>query len=173
MISTPMADLDNPNNTQLSQYVTHYTPIDEAVPTTAAHAPPQDQAPVQPAEGVEQPGVTAPKISASKARVEYRDQHGNVLPEDLVASLRKEGKVKFETRYESRLENAHEVDIVNGQVAPPHPEVEGQNPETRGKPEDAVPPESPASVAQGNEPSVERQSSQEARPASEGFDATQ
>jgi dolichyl-phosphate-mannose-protein mannosyltransferase len=108
------------------------------------------------------------------ARVEYRDQNGNVLPEDLVASLRAEGKVKFETRYEpnSRMENAHDVPVVDGQLAPPHPDVQGQNPETASGPEDSVPPESPASVAEGNESSVEQSSSLEAKPASEGNEAT-
>lgn len=114
------------------------------------------------------------------ARVEYRDQHGNVLPEDLVASLRADGKVKFETRYESRsrLEHAQEIPIVDGQLefappAPPHPDVEGQNPETGGQPEDSVPPESPASVAEGNMRSAERSGPPEAKPASEGNEATQ
>jgi dolichyl-phosphate-mannose-protein mannosyltransferase len=61
---------------------------------------------------------------------------------------------------------------VDGQLAPPHPDVEGQNPETGGRPEDSIPPERPASVAQGNERSVEKSSSPEAKPASEGNEAT-
>lgn len=118
--------------------------------------------------------VTAPKIKGSMARVEYRDQNGKILDEKLVASLRAEGKVKFETRYDAghKMENAHEVPVVDGQLAPPHPDVQGQNPETGSAPEDSVPPESPASVADGNESSVEYQRSMEARPASEGNEAT-
>lgn len=120
------------------------------------------------------------------ARVEYRDQHGNVLPEDLVASLRADGNVKFETRYESqsRLEHAQEIPIVDGKLEfpspappapphPPHPDVEGQNPETGRQPEDSVPPESPASVAEGNMRSAERSGPPEAKPAGEGNEATQ
>lgn len=139
----------------------------------------QEQAPAAEISQQQQPedqaAVTQPKLSGSVARVEYRDQHGNVLPEDVVASLRAEGKVKFETRYESRskLEHAQEIPIVDGQLAPPHPDVEGQNPETgSGKPEDSVPPETPASVAEGNVRSVESSESPEAKPASEGFEAT-
>lgn len=155
-----------------------------AASTTAAQAPPppppvqaQEPAPAPAGEAVQESdpaAVTAPKLKGSVARVEYRDQNGKVLDENLVASLRAEGKVKFETRYEAGhpLENAHEVPIVDGQLAPPHPDVQGQNPETASAPEDIVPPESPASVADGNERSVEQPSSMEAKPASEGNDAT-
>lgn len=133
----------------------------------------QPQAQVSP-ELADEAAVTSLKLSGSKARVEYRDQHGNVLPEDLVASLRADGKVKFETRWESqsRLQNAHEIPIIDGQLAPPHPDVQGQNPETASSPEDSVPPERPASVAEGNERSVEKDNSPEAKPASEGNEAT-
>lgn len=157
-----------------------------AAPTTAAQAPPPPPPPpVQAQEPAPEPAgeaaqesdpaaVTAPKIQGSMARVEYRDQNGKVLDENLVASLRAEGKVKFETRYEpgQPLQNAHDVPIVDGQLAPPHPDVQGQNPETGSAPEDSVPPESPASVADGNERSVEQSSSMEAKPASEGNEAT-
>lgn len=168
----------------MSEYVTQYVPNAPpvAAPTTAAQAPPQappvqaqEPAPAGEAAEVSDPAaVTAPKIQGSMARVEYRDQNGKVLDENLVASLRAEGKVKFETRYDAghKMENAHEVPIVDGQLAPPHPDVEGQNPETGNAPEDSVPPESPASVVDGNERSVEKPISMEAKPASEGNDAT-
>lgn len=155
----------------------------DVLPTEAAQPPAQDpqgqgQGSEPQAENNEGQGedaaVTPLKLAGSKARVEYRDQHGNVLPDDLVSSLRDEGKVKFETRYESksRLQNAQEIPIVDGQLAPPHPDVEGQNPETGGSPEDSVPPESPASVEQGNERSAEQPKSPEAKPASDGNQAT-
>lgn len=139
----------------------------ENPPVQQPDGPLQDQ-------DTDQAAVTSPKLAGSVARVEYRDQHGNILPEDLVASLRADGKVKFETRWESksRLQHAHEIPIVDGQLAPPHPDVEGQNPETGGSPEDSVPPEKPASVAQGNEQSTENPGSPEAKPASEGNEAT-
>lgn len=35
-------------------------------------------------------------------RVEFRDEAGNVLDPELVASLHKEGKISLETRYETR-----------------------------------------------------------------------
>ncbi|KAJ5124727.1 uncharacterized protein N7515_008552 [Penicillium bovifimosum] len=173
-------------HSDLSQYITQYVPNAPpvAAPTTAAQAPPPP--PVQAQEPVAEPAgeaaqasdpaaVTAPKIQGSVARVEYRDQNGKVLDEALVASLRAEGKVKFETRYDSGppMQNAHEVPVVDGQLAPPHPDVEGQNPETGKEPKDSVPPESPASVAEGNERSVEQpRSMEEAKPASEGNEAT-
>ncbi|OQD77131.1 hypothetical protein PENDEC_c003G01062 [Penicillium decumbens] len=180
----------NTFHTDLSQYV---TAVDSpaAIPTTQiAQAPPappaqQQQQQHQPVEPVQeqqgQAAVTEPKVSGSMARVEYRDQHGNILPEDLVASLRAEGKVKFETRFESLAshENAQEVPIVDGKPqfpepqAPPHPDVEGQNPETGSYPEDSVPPERPASVAEGNTRSAEELKAPQAKPASEGNEATQ
>lgn len=120
------------------------------------------------------PQAKYPHLRGSKARVEFRDEHGNVLDEDLVSSLRQEGKVSFETRYETktRLAHGHQVDIVDGQVAPPHPDVEGQNPETVHDQEMRPADDSPASAA-GGERSVEKAESQEeAKPASEGNEAT-
>lgn len=162
----------------MSQYITD-VPVSDAIPTTPAvqaAAPPANKAqdPVNPAQDQEQEAaVTEPKLSGSVARVEYRDQNGNILDESLVSSLRSEGKVKFETRYESkRLENAQEIPIVDGQLAPPHPDVEGQNPETGSNAEDSIAPESPASVAGGNERSVEKPIEPIPSPASEGNEAT-
>lgn len=152
-------------------------PVD-AIPTTPAvqaAAPPANKAqgPVDAAQDEDQAAVTEPKLSGSMARVEYRDQNGNILDESLVSSLRAEGKVKFETRYESkRLENAQEIPIVDGQLAPPHPDVEGQNPQTGSNAEDSIAPESPASVAGGNERSAEKPNEPIPSPASEGNEAT-
>ncbi|KAJ5397099.1 hypothetical protein N7509_005212 [Penicillium cosmopolitanum] len=161
----------------LSQYITNMAPVD-AIPTTPAvqaAAPPANKAqgPVDAAQDEDQAAVTEPKLSGSMARVEYRDQNGNILDESLVSSLRAEGKVKFETRYESkRLENAQEIPIVDGQLAPPHPDVEGQNPQTGSNAEDSIAPESPASVAGGNERSAEKPNEPIPSPASEGNEAT-
>ncbi|KAJ5819812.1 hypothetical protein N7474_005403 [Penicillium riverlandense] len=163
----------NTFHTDLSQYVTPYGVTNEAIPTTpVAQVPPQGQPAHEAVQEPSEAAVTDHPIPGDKARIEYRDQNGNLLPEDLVNSLRAEGKVKFETRYEAnaKLEHGHEVDVVDGKIVhPPHPDVEGQNPETHGNSEA---PESPAS-APGNEPSVEWQGSQEAKPASEGNEATQ
>lgn len=149
-----------------------------AIPTTPAvqAAVPEAkkaQDPVDAAQDQDQAAVTEPKLSGSVARVEYRDQNGNILDDSLVSSLRSEGKVKFETRYESkRLENAQEIPIVDGQLAPPHPDVEGQNPETGSNAADSAAPESPASVVGGNERSVEKPNEPVPSPASEGNEAT-
>lgn len=161
-----------------------------AVPTTEAvlpheqlqvpvAQPPQEKPEAQQGEAeadaqeAQEANVTPePEKPRSKARVEYRDQEGNVLDENMVASLAKEGKVSFETRHETRtrLANGHEMEMVDGQVAPPHPDVEGQNPETQGKQESQAE-ESPASpAAEGS--SVEEQNSPEPKPASEGQEAT-
>ncbi|KAJ5768063.1 hypothetical protein N7533_000646 [Penicillium manginii] len=163
--------------TDLSQYITDVPSIG-AIPTTPAvqAAVPEAkkaQDPVDAAQDQDQAAVTEPKLSGSVARVEYRDQNGNILDDSLVSSLRSEGKVKFETRYESkRLENAQEIPIVDGQLAPPHPDVEGQNPETGSNAADSAAPESPASVVGGNERSVEKPNEPVPSPASEGNEAT-
>lgn len=124
-----------------------------------------------------------PSLRGKKARVEFRDQNGNVLDEALVAQLQQEGKVSIESRFEyrSRLSNGHEVDVVDGKVAPAfpdapapaHPDVDGQNPETmeRQKPWPAE--DGPAPAAAGDESSLGQESSSpQPEPASEGHEAT-
>ena len=165
-----------------------------AAPTTQAQAPPVQaphaqeplvQEPVQqepPKEEVPQeeepaPSVTPeaqPSLKGKKARVEYRDENGNVLPESLVSSLRKNEKVKFETRFEyrSRLANGHEVDVVDGKVAPPHPDVEGQNPQTV-QDDERRPVEDVQAPVPGDGKSIEESNPPEAKPASEGNEATE
>ncbi|CBF76842.1 hypothetical protein AN4761.2 [Aspergillus nidulans FGSC A4] len=172
--------------TDLNQYVTHFSSVNSAVPTTAASIP-QSPAPVKAEPKQEQkeqkeakvesqePSITSssiPKIRGTQARVEYRDQQGNILDEAVVDSLRKEGKISIETRHETRtrLEHGHLVDVVDGKVAPPHPDVEGQNPETQDKPEEIVD-DSPASAADAGS-SVGEPNSPEPKPASEGNEAT-
>mgnify|MGYP000988154100 CR=1 FL=1 len=41
-------------------------------------------------------------VVSQEERIEYRDQDGNILNEEQVISLQKEGKVSFQTRYETR-----------------------------------------------------------------------
>lgn len=134
---------------------------------------PRGEAEAEVPESEEANVTPEPEKPRSMARVEYRDQDGNVLDEKMVASMAKEGKVSFETRHETRtrLANGHEMEMVDGRVAPPHPDVEGQNPETQGK-QEAQAEESPASAA-GKGSSVEEQNSPEPKPASEGQEATQ
>lgn len=116
-----------------------------------------------------------PSLRGKKARVEFRDQNGNVLDESLVAQLQQQGKVSIESRFEyrSRLANGHEVDIVDGKVAPPHPDVEGQNPETVGHEEQWPVEDVPAPAAAGDKSSAGQESSSpQPEPASEGYEAT-
>jgi dolichyl-phosphate-mannose-protein mannosyltransferase len=98
------------------------------------------------------------------------------------------GKVSFKTRYETRTRivdgQGHEiyeglVDAHGGEeeagVAPPHPDVEGRNPETQQDSEPAeasdVPPTVEVEEDQQKEKSIE-QDKQEAKPASEAQAAT-
>jgi dolichyl-phosphate-mannose-protein mannosyltransferase len=118
------------------------------------------------------------------------DENGRILDEEEVAELA--GKVSFKTRYETRTRivdaQGNEIyeGLVEGQrgedeagVAPPHPDVEGQNPETQQDSEPAaasdVPPTVEVKEDQEKESSVEHsveQEQQEAKPASEAQAAT-
>ncbi|KAL9608692.1 MAG: hypothetical protein Q9167_006494 [Letrouitia subvulpina] len=126
-----------------------------------------------------QPAADAPSLSRSE-KVEYRDQDGNILNEEQVAAL--EGKVSFETRYETRTRviDANGNEIVDGPVgadgfAPPHPDVD-REPETAAEVSDDEGRESPATASPdddfGKEMSVERADGGKPRPASEGSEAT-
>jgi dolichyl-phosphate-mannose-protein mannosyltransferase len=144
----------------------------------AAVSPPPEGAPAIPSD--------LPVVSKEE-RVEYRDEHGRILNEDEVAALA--DKVSFKTRYETRtrvvdaqgneiyegLVDAHEAAEEHG-VAPPHPDVEGRNPETQEAGEVAeasdVPPTVEAVEDQKKEQSIEREAN-EAKPASEQQAATQ
>ncbi|EUC32201.1 glycosyltransferase family 39 protein [Bipolaris zeicola 26-R-13] len=176
-----------------------------SVPSSAPAAPPvlnvQPEQPKQQPELVKQEGVVdeaavsaAPQevrqdmpVIAKEERVEYRDEKGRVLNDAEVEALK--GKVSFKTRYETRtrlvddegnevfdeLVESHDEAEEHG-VAPPHPDVEGQNPETReqGAAVEAseVPPTVEVAEDQEKEKSIlERQ--EEAQPASEAKTATQ
>ncbi|KAH6688942.1 dolichyl-phosphate-mannose-protein mannosyltransferase [Plectosphaerella plurivora] len=83
------------------------------------------------------PVVEQPRIVAQEERVEYRDQDGNLLDADQVKEL--EGKVEFKTRYETRTrvidEEGNELqgEAKKEEVAPPHPDVQGVDQETKQK----------------------------------------
>jgi dolichyl-phosphate-mannose-protein mannosyltransferase len=129
-------------------------------------------------------------VLSKEERIEYRDENGRILDEEEVAELA--GKVSFKTRYETRTRivdaQGNEIyeGLVEGQrgedeagVAPPHPDVEGQNPETQQDSEPAaasdVPPTVEVKEDQEKESSVEHsveQEQQEAKPASEAQAAT-
>lgn len=135
-----------------------------------------------PPEVVSPPPVAqSQSIVSREEKVEYRDQDGNLLDPEQVKSL--EGKVSFKTRYETRTRmvdaagneiNVPEVEAAG--VAPPHPDVEGADPQTAGKAEPDV---QDKPVVQQNvradeskEQSIEKSDSGAAKPASEGNEAT-
>ncbi|KAF1832746.1 dolichyl-phosphate-mannose-protein mannosyltransferase 1 [Decorospora gaudefroyi] len=142
-----------------------------------------DQAVVSP------PPEDVPKdlpVVSKEERIEYRDENGRVLDDDEVSALA--GKVSFKTRYETRtrvvdaqgneiyegLVDAHGPAEEQG-VAPPHPDIEGRNPETQEQADvpgaSEVPPTVEVVEDQQKEQSVE-QRHEEAQPASEGQSAT-
>lgn len=122
------------------------------------------------------PQAAQPKVVSKEETIEYRDQDGNLLNEEQVAAL--EGKVKFETKYETRTRVIDEAgNEIHEGVAPPHPDVEGVDHETvkKAEGEDAPPPPPPAPPAQDAAASQEgeKEAEQEqAKPASEGKEAT-
>lgn len=158
----------------------------------------QQQKKEQAPEVSDKPKVSAalPKdlpVVSKEERVEYRDEKGRVLDEEEVKALA--GKVSFKTRYETRtrvvdaqgheiheaLVEAREEEGGHGQaedigVAPPHPDVDGRNPETKeaGVPEPVaseVPPTVEVAEDVEKEKSVE-QLAKEPKPASEAKAAT-
>jgi dolichyl-phosphate-mannose-protein mannosyltransferase len=121
------------------------------------------------------------RILSREEKVEYRDQDGNLLDPEQVKAL--EGKVEFKTRYETRTRvvdaNGNEIAMpeggwpesygVPGGVAPPHPDVQGVDQETRSiRPDDPILPKEADPSKEGER---EGQDSQ-AKPASEGNEAT-
>ncbi|KAK0633741.1 glycosyltransferase family 39 protein [Immersiella caudata] len=161
-----------------------------AVPTPEqSQAPqiPQQQAQVpiggaQPQEP-EQPGISgAPlpeghQVLSREERIEYRDQHGNLLNEEQVEALK--GKVEFKTRYETRTRlvdaEGNEISPPEGGwpgeevVAPPHPDVQGVDSETTKRslvPDEPIPP--PKKSVEGEKEAEEKVP----KPASEGNEAT-
>jgi dolichyl-phosphate-mannose-protein mannosyltransferase len=181
--------------------VTTSTPANVAPPAAPAGQKPKaeqekEQAPaMSEAAKVSVPPAGAPKdlpVVSKEERVEYRDENGRILEEEEVKALA--GKVSFKTRYETRtrivdaqgnevheaLVEAREEDGEDeaeaAGVAPPHPDVEGRNPETKeageAEPEAS---ELPPTVEVGEdiekEKSVEKEAS-EPKPASEAQAAT-
>ena len=151
---------------------------------------PKDEQMTSEQAAVSPPAEGIPKdlpVVSKEERIEYRDENGRILDEEEVAALA--GKVSFKTRYETRtrvvdaqgneiyegLVDSHGDDLPEAQgVAPPHPDVEGQNPETQQEaaPEaSGSPPTVEVIEDQEKEKSVE-QDQGEAQPASEGQAAT-
>jgi dolichyl-phosphate-mannose-protein mannosyltransferase len=177
-------------------------PSISAVPTSVAPPPaaappvvneqPKKDAEVSEAAVVSPPPEGIPQelpVLSKEERIEYRDENGRILNDEEVAELA--GKVSFKTRYETRtrIVDAQGNEIYEGivdahggdeaGVAPPHPDVEGQNPETRESAEAAssdLPPAVEVAEDQAKEQSVEQSvenEKNEAQPASEAQTATQ
>ncbi|KIX06467.1 uncharacterized protein Z518_04443 [Rhinocladiella mackenziei CBS 650.93] len=117
------------------------------------------------------PHVGEPNVISSEERVEYRDQNGNLLDEAQVAALLAEGKASFQTKYETRTrlvdEDGNEVN--SSGVAPDHPDVDGQNPSTKGTPEEQAR-NQPADAKAGG--SVKKGNNGKAKPASDASEGT-
>ncbi|KAF9735476.1 hypothetical protein PMIN02_006053 [Paraphaeosphaeria minitans] len=166
-----------------------------AVPVSAAPKeipPPVRQEQKKPEEVVsDEPKVSVPiqaeelPVLSKEERIEFRDENGRVLDEEEVKAL--EGKVSFKTRYETRTRivdsagnELHEslVEAREGEdqgVAPPHPDVEGRNPETKEANEAEVselPPTVEAVEDEKKEKSIEEHA-KVPKPASEAKAATQ
>lgn len=133
------------------------------------------------------PAVSAAPLPAGQSivsreeKVEYRDQDGNLLDAEQVKAL--EGKVSFKTRYETRTRMVDAagneiIDPAAAGVAPPHPDVNNVDPETVGVPEvaqqDAPASQKDVSSDKLKEASIAKDNAKakEAKPASEGNDAT-
>jgi len=120
-------------------------------------------------------GIPSHSVVSREERVEYRDQDGNLLDDEAVKSL--QGKVEFKTRYETRTRLVDSLgnEIMDGvnvemPVAPPHPDVEGMNPETAEK-EKIELADAPAT---GDSEGVEKKGKDgQPRPASESLGATE
>ncbi|CCF47722.1 dolichyl-phosphate-mannose-proteinmannosyltransferase [Colletotrichum higginsianum] len=170
---------------QYTPLLTHKSSVSGATPTPA-----KSEAPAAPIGGQagqipigdalnEQPkeaaisGVPIQNVLSREEKVEYRDQDGNLLDEEQVKAL--EGKVEFKTKYETRTRvvdaSGNEVQIPEGgwpqeqggNVAPPHPDVQGVDPETKAKAEDSAVPKVAESV-QGQKEAEQKK----AKPASDG-----
>lgn len=112
-----------------------------------------------------------PEFIAQEEHVEYRDQDGNLLDEAQVADLLAEGKATFQTKYETRTRMVDEFgnEVNASGVAPDHPDVEGQNPDTKGVPEEKGRSQ-PADAKAGG--SVKKEDDGKAKPASDASEAT-
>ncbi|EER38702.1 dolichyl-phosphate-mannose-protein mannosyltransferase [Histoplasma capsulatum var. duboisii H88] len=161
---------------QKASFVGGTTQSVQAIPTPESQQ--QQQKVVDQAEGGDNAALVTPRQNLASTHLDsvvYRDQHGNILNEEQVAMLEKNGNVSFETRYETktRIIDAQGREVNGEQLAPYHPDAEGQNPETAGQGGmvGEVPINKPASVP-GDEKSVEREDDGKPRPASEGNEAT-
>ena len=154
---------------QYSQYANEVPHVGDVTPTASSQTPAkagQDDSIVTPQPAGEQ------RIVGREERIEYRDQDGNLLDESQIAALEADGKISFTTRYETktRFVDAEGNEVLGGDsVAPNHPDVEGQNPDTKGVKED---PHSQPADAAASAGSVNKGENGRAMPASDANEAT-
>lgn len=159
------------NHAQYSQYANEVIPAGDVASTAPAQVTPansgKDDSGVTPQPI---PVVQEPRFINKEERIEYRDQDGNLLNDEQVSALQQEGKVSFSTKYETktRLVDAQGNEIPGG-VAPEHPDVDGQNPDTKGVKEDVQSQPADAKVSAG---SVNKEDDKRAMPASDANEAT-
>lgn len=151
-------------------------PSSNIEPTAAPEVPAGGQKKPPPAEHVT-PQASVDQASIHREeKIEYRDQDGNLLDEEQVAEL--EGKVSFQTRYETRTKvidaDGNEIEESSAGTAPPHPA--DREPETAvDQPEDDgrdYPATASPEDDQRKERSVKNNNDGKPRPASEAKDAT-
>ncbi|KAL1890395.1 Dolichyl-phosphate-mannose--protein mannosyltransferase 1 [Ceratocystis pirilliformis] len=173
------------------QYTNAPVSSQSAIHTDAGNAgKPAAAAPIEPNEAADQvpmggkalvsdaPQGLSQKLVQREETVEYRDQDGNLLDPEVVEGLK--GKVEFQTRYETRTRlidsEGNELPAQGGfaaepaQQAPPHPDVEGIDPETKhvsDNPAPVVP-----VVHQESVDGAKEAEKSKPKPASEGNDAT-
>lgn len=155
--------------TNMCQYAKYSTPqvLPGGATSTSANAAVSSEA--MPAEAVT-PKKDEGEVVSREETVEYRDQHGNLLDEAAVQALLNEGKAKFETKYETRTRVVDEEGNEVPPVAPDHPDVQGQNPDTKGVPEGKG--QSRPADAQAESESIESGKQRQAQPASDANEAT-
>ncbi len=192
---------------QYDDYST-YTPVAANVPSSSApliggdvKAPPASPPPVEVTPGIGEVDGNGYSIINREEKIEYRDEAGNLLDPEQVKAM--EGQISFSTRYETRtrlvdaegreVKNPDEFRSAQQQqemladerapegVAPPHPDVDGLNPETAmadgeitGQKPTELPPTVDAGGDQTKESSVvdEETKAGEAKPRSERDEAT-
>jgi dolichyl-phosphate-mannose-protein mannosyltransferase len=114
------------------------------------------------------------RIIGREEKIEYRDEDGNLLNEEQVKSLIAEGSASLQTKYETRTRivdaNGNEIPMPSPH-APEHPDVQGQNPDTKGVPESEGKSE-PAQAQVPSGQSINKGQDGKPKPASDANEAT-
>jgi dolichyl-phosphate-mannose-protein mannosyltransferase len=156
-------------NTNLLQYAKYSTPLPLQFGDPTSTSPVASVASGDPSAVTPHAHVEAGVIGREE-KIEYRDEQGNLLDDAAVKSLMAEGKAKFETKYETRTRLVDEEgNEIQQPLAPEHPDVEGQNPDTKGVPEGKAN-KKPAEAQAASSAGKARQN--EAKPASDANEAT-